>query len=389
MSTTAIVNRVPENGVLATADDFGREKVELLKRTVCKDASDSELELFVHVCKRTGLDPFARQIHAVKRWQDGREVMTIQTGIDGYRLIADRTGKYSPGREPSFGYDAEGRLISATAYVKKQTADGTWHEVSATAHYDEYVGLKKDGSANMMWRTKPHIMLSKCAEALTLRRAFPAELSGVYTKEEMDQADNDGAAARPSRQSAPPPDVNASPEFSEQWIAAMGVRGFSAADAGKVLAGMLHQKGKTIADLDGAARANLIRLAMEGKYDAYLRKPQQQVASDPPALPAPAPTPDEVSGTEAEPPEGRRVETTPPPSTPQEIWAAFIHETEQRAMESGLTPQQLAAGMKRFLLKFKGANGPTARPWAVVPMDARRQCLEAISEKRGYFAVPE
>lgn len=172
--------------------DASQEKIELLKRTVCKGSTNDEFDLFVHACKRTGLDPFMRQIYAVKRWDGAlrREVMQIQTGIDGYRLIADRTGKYAPGKETVFSYSSDGKLVSSTAYVKKQTPDGTWHEISSTAYFDEYVCTKKDGAPNTMWATKGHIMLSKCAEACALRKAFPAELSGIYTKEEMEQADS-------------------------------------------------------------------------------------------------------------------------------------------------------------------------------------------------------
>ena len=167
---------------------FNREQVELIKRTVAKGATDDELMLFQHICQKTGLDPFARQIYAIKRWskKDNREVMSIQTGIDGYRLVADRTNAYAPGAEPTFAYDG-GSIVSATAHIKKLVA-GTWHEISATAHYAEYVQQDRDGNPTKFWLQMPHVMLGKVAEALALRRAFPAELSGVYTHEEMSQA---------------------------------------------------------------------------------------------------------------------------------------------------------------------------------------------------------
>lgn len=176
------------NGYSLSAD---KEKLQLLKDTYCKGSTDKEFMLFVHACERTQLDPFMRQIHAVKRWDSTlrRESMTIQTGIDGYRLIAERTGCYSPGREPSYTYDANGNLESATAYVKKMTKDGTWHEVAATAFFEEYCQRNKENRPIAMWQKMARNQLAKCAEALCLRKAFPAELSGIYTREEMEQAD--------------------------------------------------------------------------------------------------------------------------------------------------------------------------------------------------------
>ena len=207
------------------------DKMQLLKDTICKGITDNEVELFKYQCQKLGLDPFAKQIYPVKRWNAAlnRESMTIQMGIDGYRLIAERTGKYAPGKEPEFTYDKDGRLLCAKSYVKKQTRDGMWHEVVASAHYSEYAGLLKNGKPNNMWSTKPHIMLSKCAEALALRKAFPAELSGVYTKEEMDQADNDSIHVQKPQQNFDKPKEEEKPKelctqeeydgFIEAWAA--------------------------------------------------------------------------------------------------------------------------------------------------------------------------
>jgi len=165
------------------------EKRDLIRRTICRDSTDDEFRLFLDACKKTGLDPCMRQIFSVKRWDSSlkKEVMTIQTGIDGYRLIADRTGKYVPGRDTEFGYDSKNNLKWARAFVKKMTPDGKWHEISATAFWDEYVQTKKDGRPTLFWLNKGHVMLGKCAESLALRKAFPAELSGIYTKDEMGQ----------------------------------------------------------------------------------------------------------------------------------------------------------------------------------------------------------
>jgi hypothetical protein len=126
-----------------------------------------------------------KQIYAIKR--GGK--LTPQTGIDGYRLIAERTGKYAPGREPTYNYTESGALISATAYVKKMTDDGTWHEVSATAFFDEYCQRDGQGQPTQFWKKFRHVMIAKCAETLALRKAFPGDLSAIRTEEEMEQAE--------------------------------------------------------------------------------------------------------------------------------------------------------------------------------------------------------
>lgn len=198
---------------ISEVTEYTRAQVELVKDTIARGASDDELMLFLMLAKRTGLDPFSKQIYLIeRRTKEGDNWITKrqpQTGIDGLRLIADRTGNYAPGRQPSFEYDTDGRLFSATAYVCKYVRN-EWREVAATAHYAEYVQTKRDGTPNQMWADKPHVMLAKCAEALALRRAFPAEMGGVYTGDEIRDSDpvivhtTPAIAPAPQRAALPP-----------------------------------------------------------------------------------------------------------------------------------------------------------------------------------------
>lgn len=178
MQQTATYEKTPVQLKEKDLMTFDEKKMHIIRQTFCKGASDEEFAVFIEVCKAKKLNPLDNQIYFIKRG----DRPTYQTSIDGLRLIADRTKKYSPGREPTFQYNDKGGLLSATSYVKKMSDDGTWHEVGATAFWDEY-------NAGMnLWKKMPHIMLAKCAEALALRRAFPVDMSGLYSKEEMEQA---------------------------------------------------------------------------------------------------------------------------------------------------------------------------------------------------------
>lgn len=185
------------DSTLSNLINYTPDQIDLIKRTICKNSTDDELKLFMYVANKSGLDVFSRQIYGIKRWDStsNREVMAIQTGIDGYRLIASRTGLHAGTDEATFVVDQNtGLPFSATVTVYKLVG-GQKMAFTATARYSEYCALIKDKKTgvmrpNIFWDTKPFLMLEKCSEALALRKAFPAEMSGIYTEEEMEQADN-------------------------------------------------------------------------------------------------------------------------------------------------------------------------------------------------------
>jgi len=196
-----VVEKIIDNRELAHADAFGklnRGQIELIKRTYAKGATDDELNLFITVCHGLQLSPFSKQVYLVPRWDSktGKEVKQIQVGIDGFRATAEKTGKYAGNDDPIFEGEREIVLVNektktkSSILVPNKATITVWKVVeglkcgfTASARWEEYYPGAKNG---FQWHSKPYLMLGKCAEALALRKGFPALLSGIYTPEELD-----------------------------------------------------------------------------------------------------------------------------------------------------------------------------------------------------------
>lgn len=179
-------------------------KLAMLRTNICPKLDDLEFEVFLEVCKITRLNPFIKQIYAVKRRDENDPSgfrVTHQTGIDGLRLIAHRTGTYAGVELPEYS----DRLVSvsdSSPLKLPEFVDVTIFKamyptapkdedraISTRLYVRDIIPLRKDGTTIGLWHKMGRHLLAKCGEAQDLRKGWPAETAGLYITEEMHNAD--------------------------------------------------------------------------------------------------------------------------------------------------------------------------------------------------------
>lgn len=211
--------------------DFSARQVALIHRTVCKDASQDELNFFIELCRHRGLDPFRRQVYCViyNRSDANRRQMVVIVSIDGQRTLAQRCGNYRPAETPTeFETDEtlknptnpEGLVLARVKLWIDPYRNEHWHPVIGEARWTEFAPIKMEPEGGWeyvdsgetwadsgrpkksrqakgklvpvlddsgLWPTKPRLMLSKCATMQALRAGWPDEFGGLYALEETDR----------------------------------------------------------------------------------------------------------------------------------------------------------------------------------------------------------
>ena len=163
------------------------EQSALVKSMIFPDSTDDELKLFIYYCQRKGVHPLDKLIHPVKRGQGDKAKTTFQSGIDFMRSEAEETGEYE-GQDPAeFEFDDPQKPDWPTKATVKVYRAGKTRPFVGEARWIEFF---PGDAMGFQWKKMPTVMLSKCAEAQALRRAFPKKLAGLYVPEEMAQADN-------------------------------------------------------------------------------------------------------------------------------------------------------------------------------------------------------
>jgi phage recombination protein Bet len=183
------------------------------------NVSDEEVMMFLSLCKFQKLNPFLREAYLIKY---GNEAATIVTGKEVFTKRANRNDGYDGHEAGIIVLSKDGQAIErgGTFKLPDEKIVGGWATVHIKNHkvpikisvsFDEYVGLKKDGSVNSQWTKKPATMIRKVALVQALREAFPEDFQGLYAAEER-EIDESILSAEPIANGEP---IDIKPAFTD------------------------------------------------------------------------------------------------------------------------------------------------------------------------------
>lgn len=196
---------------------FDDAQMKLIQQTVAKDCSPQELKMFLELCGRYELDPFAKEIYAAKMGsRDGAGgSVAIIVGRDGLLKIAQRTGEFEgivgdvvreqdeftkeageplpkhvvkghalpKGDDGKWPEGSRGEIVGAWAAAYRR---GHKHPTYFYAPLSEYLPTSEGKLKHSPWGAQKSAMILKCAESMCLRKAF--SITGVVGEEEMSRA---------------------------------------------------------------------------------------------------------------------------------------------------------------------------------------------------------
>lgn len=203
------------NGAVDLPPVLDREKIDLIKQTILKGATDLELQMFVNLCNTKRLDPMTRQIYGIKTERGGLQMFA---SIDGLRVIAQRSGEYAgqvgpfwcgpDGEWTDVWLQAERPAAAKVGVLRKGWTEPMWGVAT----------LRSYGKSSPTWNAMADVMLAKCAESIALRKAFPDDLSGLYVREEFDTPDAPHHEAAPRTGPAIAPQTAARPVVAAEAV---------------------------------------------------------------------------------------------------------------------------------------------------------------------------
>lgn len=173
---------------LAAYSGHTPEEVAVIKNTVAKGTTNTELAYFLSVCRAQGLNPFNKEVWCYK---DGKENLIILTGRDGMLAKAQRNENWGGMRS---GVVRSNDAFSIDIANAKITHEANWKEpgdivgayaivfIKGAEPTVTWVLMKEYNKGYNAWKTNPSDMILKTAEAKALKKAFG--FSGLQIDEE-------------------------------------------------------------------------------------------------------------------------------------------------------------------------------------------------------------